>query len=233
MVLGRAFRERTARKIYWAVVVGVPEPVRGRIDLPLSKRADDKGERVRGLVDGDPAITDYSVVERAGRHAAWVELSPLTGRTHQLRVHCAAVGTPILGDGKYGGRAAFLKDAADTRALHLHARRITISHPSGGTLTVEAPLPDHMRQTWRRLGFTDPAIQPPRHQRKGVTRSGVPAVKHGHQRRQDDDRARQRQADGDRQEKPHAGDPRMGRQRQRAERANRRQRAEDDGARGA
>ncbi len=205
----RAFRERSAQKIYWAIVVGVPDPPAGRIDLPLAKRPGRAGERMQGDIGGDPAVTDYAVVERAGRHAAWLELSPLTGRTHQLRVHCAAIGTPILGDGKYGGRAAFLKDAAEIRALHLHARRITIPHPGGGTLTVEAPLPTHMRALWKRLGLANVTAKPPRREKAGAAvalgrsssgrSSGLAAAKHRHQRRQHDHGARQRQPDRNRQ----------------------------------
>ncbi|MBL8659572.1 MAG: RluA family pseudouridine synthase [Rhodospirillales bacterium] len=208
--LARAFRERSARKVYWAIVTGVPDPPAGRIDIPLAKRPGRAGERMQGDDAGDFAVSDYAVVERAGRHAAWLELCPLTGRTHQLRAHCAAIGTPILGDGKYGGRNAFMKDAADVRALHLHARRLTIPHPGGGTLTVEAPLPPHMRALWQRLGLTDLAAGPPRREKTGAGappsgglapgRSSAPATaKHRHQRRQRDHRAAQRQPDRDRQ----------------------------------
>lgn len=198
--LSRAFRERRARKIYWAIVVGVPKPPAGLIDLPLAKRPGRGGERMQGdVVDGDAATTEYAVLEQAGRHAAWLELSPLTGRTHQLRVHCAAIGTPILGDGKYGGRSAFLKDAADIRALHLHARSIEIAHPGGGTLRVEAPLPAHMRVLWQRLGLTEVSVRPPQRERTAALASlRLAPAKHGHQRRQHDHGARQRQADGDR-----------------------------------
>ncbi|HSO43174.1 MAG TPA: RluA family pseudouridine synthase, partial [Rhodospirillales bacterium] len=160
--LTRAFRERSAGKIYWAIVVGVPEAARGRIDLPLAKRPGASGERMEAVDEGERAITDYAVIERISRHAAWLELSPLTGRTHQLRVHCAAIGTPILGDGKYGGRAAFLKDAAAIRVLHLHAQSLTVPHPAAGLLPIEAPLPAHIRQAWRRFGLTEPAAAPPR-----------------------------------------------------------------------
>jgi 23S rRNA pseudouridine955/2504/2580 synthase len=146
---------------------------------------------------GEQAITDYAVVERVGRRAAWLELSPLTGRTHQLRVHCAAMGTPILGDGKYGGRAAFLKDAASIRAVHLHARRLTVPHPGGGFLTVEAPLPQHMREAWRTFGLAEPAVRPAHRHAEAAGSARVPA-KHRHQRRQHDDRRRQRQPDRDR-----------------------------------
>jgi 23S rRNA pseudouridine955/2504/2580 synthase len=195
-VLTRAFRDRTARKLYWALVVGVPEVAQGRIDLPLSKRPGASGEKVESVEVGERAVTDYAVLERVGRQAAWLELSPLTGRTHQLRVHCAAMGTPILGDGKYGGRSAFLKDAAAIRAVHLHARRLTVPHPLGGFLTAEAPLPRHMREAWRLFGLAEPAVRPAhRHAADGLAGA---AAEHRHQRRQHDDRRRKRQPDRNR-----------------------------------
>ena len=104
---------------------------------------------------GRPAITDYRVLERAGRRAAWLALEPLTGRTHQLRAHCALIGTPILGDGKYGGQAAFLAKEGIGQRLHLHARTIRFPHPTGGEITVTAPLPPHMLATWRFFGFSE------------------------------------------------------------------------------
>lgn len=153
--LGDVFRSRDTKKIYWAAVVGVPKPFQGRIDLPLAKQAGPQGERVAtDADDGQKAVTVYSVVENAGKNAAFVALWPRTGRTHQLRVHMNAIGTPILGDGKYGGQGAFLPGAEVTKALHLHARRIIIPHPrSGRPIDVTAPLPDHMAATWAYFGF--------------------------------------------------------------------------------
>ena len=156
--LAASFRTKAARKVYWAAVAGVPRPSRGRIDLALAKVPGRGGERVGPAAGtGKKAVTYYRVVEKAGRKAAWLVLEPLTGRTHQLRAHCAALGTPILGDGKYGGRAAFLKGEGVSRKLHLHARAIRIPHPAGGVLEVCAPLPDHMAATWRFLGFDEAA----------------------------------------------------------------------------
>ena len=151
--LAAAFRSKGARKIYWAAVVGLPKSRRGRIDLPLAKRAARGGEKMTGdRAAGKAALTLYETVKTSGRRAAWLALSPLTGRTHQLRAHCAALGHPILGDGKYGGAAAFLPDLA--KRLHLHAREIAVPHPDDGTtLRVAAPLPPHMLQTWAALGF--------------------------------------------------------------------------------
>ena len=103
---------------------------------------------------GQSARTRYRVIDRAGNSAAWVELQPLTGRTHQLRVHMAAIGHPIVGDGKYGGQAAFLTGTI-SRKLHLHARRLIIPHPEGDALDVTAPLPDHFAMGLEQLGFTE------------------------------------------------------------------------------
>jgi 23S rRNA pseudouridine955/2504/2580 synthase len=153
--LGEAFRTKTTRKIYWAITVGVPKPFQGRIDLPIAKLPGKAGERmVPDEEEGRRAVTYYRVVEHLGRKAAWVALWPVTGRTHQLRVHMAAIGTPILGDGKYGGAAAHLQGEGLSRKLHLHARTITLPHPrTGRPLTVTAPLPTHMRATWKLFGF--------------------------------------------------------------------------------
>jgi 23S rRNA pseudouridine955/2504/2580 synthase len=153
----KAFSGRTARKVYWAIVVGVPSVEDGYIDLPLGKQPGTGGEKMHvDEEEGLPARTRYRVVERAGNRAAWVELQPLTGRTHQLRVHMAAIGHPIVGDGKYGGQDAFLTGAI-SRKLHLHARRLRIDHPDGGQIDVTAELPQHLSETIANLGF-DPAL---------------------------------------------------------------------------
>jgi 23S rRNA pseudouridine955/2504/2580 synthase len=102
--------------------------------------------------DGLPSRTRYRIIERAGNRAAWVELQPLTGRTHQLRVHMAAIGHPIVGDGKYAGQDAFLTGSI-SRKLHLHARRLRIDHPDGDRIDVTAELPTHFAETMANLGF--------------------------------------------------------------------------------
>ncbi|HKS88552.1 MAG TPA: RluA family pseudouridine synthase [Stellaceae bacterium] len=157
----RAFRDKTARKIYWAAVAGVPTPHQGRIALGLAKGGAAGRERVR-LDDeaGKSAVTYYRVVDAAGSRASWLALLPLTGRTHQLRAHCAALGTPILGDGKYGGQAAQLPGGAAAHRLHLHARSLALPHPAGGRLAVTAPLPPHMRRLWQFFGFADDIPDP-------------------------------------------------------------------------
>ncbi len=170
--LAAAFRSRAVEKTYWAVVVGRPVPVEGRIDVPLTRRdptlAGARGERITVAEadddDATHAITDFRTLDHAARKLAWLELRPLTGRTHQLRVHCVALGAPILGDATYGewretGNSALIEGMSDQ--LHLHARRLTIPHPSGFLLSVEAPLPPHMADTFRTLGFTAPAPRPP------------------------------------------------------------------------
>ncbi len=151
--IGEAFRGRDARKIYWAVVAGVPQPYRGKIDAPLAKLPGAAGERMAADEAGKRAVTLYAVVDRLGDRAAWVALMPLTGRTHQLRAHMALIGHPILGDGKYGGAASRLEIAGLAKGLHLHARSIALSRPDGRILTVEAPLPKALLATWRTMGF--------------------------------------------------------------------------------
>ena len=149
----KSFSGRTARKIYWALVVGVPSVQDGIIDLPLAKQPGTGGEKM--YVDekeGAPSRSRYRVIEHLGNRAAWVELQPFTGRTHQLRVHMAAIGHPIVGDGKYGGKEAFLTGAV-SRKMHLHARRIRIDHPDGGRVDMKADLPEHFAESMEQLGF--------------------------------------------------------------------------------
>ena len=159
--LAAAFRGRDVNKTYWAVVAGRPVPVEGRIDLPLLKYAGARGERsvpaTRDDDDAQRAVTDYRTVDHAGQKLAWLELNPVTGRTHQLRVHCVALGAPIVGDRKYhepdqnGAFSAIVEGLGDR--LHLHARALELPHPAGGRLIVEADLPPHMRETFGTLGF--------------------------------------------------------------------------------
>ena len=153
----KAFSSRTARKTYWALVVGVPSIEDGIVDLPLAKQPGTGGEKMH--VDeesGQPSRSRYRVIERAGNRACWVELQPFTGRTHQLRVHMAAIGHPIVGDGKYGGPAAFLTGGI-SRKMHLHSRRIRVDHPDGGAIDVRAGLPTHFAESLKGLGFEEAA----------------------------------------------------------------------------
>ena len=149
----KAFSSRTARKVYWALVVGVPSIYDGFIDLPLAKQPGSGGEKMHvDEKEGASARTRYRVVERAGNACAWVELQPYTGRTHQLRVHMAAIGHPIVGDGKYGGKDAFLTGTI-SRKMHLHARRLRIDHPKGHQIDITADLPPHMAESFADLGL--------------------------------------------------------------------------------
>ncbi|MEO0440753.1 MAG: RluA family pseudouridine synthase [Pseudomonadota bacterium] len=149
----KRFSGRTARKVYWALVMGVPEIADGMIDLPLSKQPGSGGEKMHvDEENGQAARSRYRIIERAGNRACWVELQPFTGRTHQLRVHMAAIGHPIVGDGKYGGKDAFLTGAI-SRKMHLHARRLKIDHPDGHKLDVKADLPEHFAETVENLGL--------------------------------------------------------------------------------
>ena len=167
--LAASFRTRDVEKTYWAVVAGRPVPVEGRIDLPLKRDGGPRGEHTipttRDDEDGQRAVTDYQTLDHAARKLAWLELKPMTGRTHQLRVHCVAIGAPILGDVKYaqpdhnGAGSAIVEGVSDE--LHLHARALRLPHPHGGTLEVEAELPAHMRETFLTLGFTAPPARPP------------------------------------------------------------------------
>ncbi|WP_022682860.1 RluA family pseudouridine synthase [Sphingobium bisphenolivorans] len=149
----KAFSSRTARKVYWAIVMGVPSIEDGMIELPIAKQPGTGGEKMHvDEQEGLPARSRYRVIERAGNRAAWVELQPHTGRTHQLRVHMAAIGHPIVGDGKYGGKEAFLSGTI-SRKMHLHARRIRVDHPDGGRVDVRAELPEHFAASLLSLGF--------------------------------------------------------------------------------
>ncbi|QGM99431.1 RluA family pseudouridine synthase [Methylocystis parvus] len=172
--LGKIFRSRQAKKIYWSLVEGVPKPSQGRISLYLAKGAGmEKArgggrdlEKMRvarhGDADAQHSLTYYAIVDKVGPKCAWLSMKPLTGRTHQLRAHAEAIGHPIFGDPKYGHRPEDDVRRRDPlrampegleRKLHLLARRLVLPHPKGGVLDVTAPLPDHMRKSWETFGF--------------------------------------------------------------------------------
>ncbi len=155
--LAKTFRSRSARKIYWALVPGVPKPKQGRISTYLAKeeRQDDSVMRVakHGEEGASHAVTYYAVVETAANRLAWLSLKPVTGRTHQLRVQLAHIGHPIVGDPKYFDIENWQLPGGMQNRLHLLARRIAVPHPRGGTIDVTAPLPPHMQQSFNLLGL--------------------------------------------------------------------------------
>ncbi|MEA1072795.1 RluA family pseudouridine synthase [Sphingomonas sp. LY160] len=149
----KSFSGRTARKVYWALITGVPSADEGVIDAPLAKQPGTGGEKMHvDEENGLPARTRYRLIDRAGNRAAWVELQPMTGRTHQLRAHMAAIGHPIVGDAKYGGAEAFLTGGI-SRKMHLHARRLRIDGLDGKPIDQTAELPSHFAESLATLGF--------------------------------------------------------------------------------
>ncbi len=160
MRLAESFKHRETKKTYWSLVKGVPKKREDKISTWLVKEQTPDGDKMRVAKHGedgaDHAVTFYRVVEQAGQTLSWLEMEPYTGRTHQLRVHAAHLGNPIIGDPKYF--------EADTNwefpggiqnRLHLHARRIVIPHPDKGVIDITAPMAPHMRQSWNLLGFDE------------------------------------------------------------------------------
>ncbi len=167
--LSKTFRSRAARKIYWALVAGVPKPTQGRISTYLAKEEREEESVMRIAKHGDEgashAVTYYAVVETAARQLAWLSLKPVTGRTHQLRAHMNHIGHPIVGDPKYFHKENWEFPGGIQNRLHLLARRIVVPHPRGGTIDATAPLPPHMQQSWNLIGFDtgryDPIVEAP------------------------------------------------------------------------
>lgn len=156
----KSFSSRDAKKTYWGLTLGVPKLYSGEIDAPLGKQPGSGGEKMHvDEAGGLAAKTRYRLIDKAAGRAAWVEFMPLTGRTHQIRVHAAAIGNPLIGDAKYGGKESFLTGGI-SRKLHLHARRLVIDAPGGGVIDVSAELPGHMAESFAMLGF-DPELGVP------------------------------------------------------------------------
>ena len=160
--LAGAFAKRRAEKTYWAIVVGNPKPAEGWIDMPLIKSGLNDRERVTpaeyNTPGADPAETEYVTLGRAAHRAAFMALRPHTGRTHQLRAHMLAIGHPILGDPKYGDEAS--GQISEGLKLQLHARRISLPHPSAGRLVIEAPISPELRAGFDRFGFDEHEADP-------------------------------------------------------------------------
>jgi 23S rRNA pseudouridine955/2504/2580 synthase len=167
--LAKTFRSRSARKVYWALVAGVPKVPQGRISTFLAKEERDDESFMRIAQHGDKgashAVTYYAVVDMSGPLLSWISLKPVTGRTHQLRAHMDHIGHPIVGDPKYFARENWELPGGMQNKLHLLARRIAVPHPRGGVIDVTAPLPPHMLQSWNLLGLDakryDPIVDAP------------------------------------------------------------------------
>jgi 23S rRNA pseudouridine955/2504/2580 synthase len=159
-----SFRHRSARKIYWALVAGVPKPKQGRISTYLAKEESEDDTIMVIAKHGDEgashAVTYYAVVETSATKLAWVSLKPVTGRTHQLRAHMAHIDHAIVGDPKYFNRENWQLPGGLQNRLHLLARRIVIPHPRGGVIDATAPLPPHMLQSWNLLGLEADRFDP-------------------------------------------------------------------------
>jgi 23S rRNA pseudouridine955/2504/2580 synthase len=160
--LSGAFARRRAEKTYWALVLGNPKPSEGVMELHLVK----KGVGDREMVvpadpkdpNADPAETEFVTVSRAAHRVAWMALRPHTGRTHQLRAHMLAMGHPILGDPKYKTDAS--AELSGSLKLQLHARRLSLPHPSRGTLILEAPISKELKEGFNRFGFDEHEANP-------------------------------------------------------------------------
>lgn len=155
--LSKSFQGRGVDKTYWALCAGAPEHADGTINLPIAKKMiwTRDGQREQMAPAGDEeakkAITDYMTVDSAGP-VSFLALKPVTGRTHQLRVHCAAIGAPIVGDRKYGGPRARVEGVGE--GLHLFCRSMTFPHPATGKpMTLTAPLTGTMKASFELLDF--------------------------------------------------------------------------------
>ncbi len=148
-LLGKLFKQGNIGKCYWAVVEGGPEADEGQIDIALAKRDDSRGWWMKADSEGLPSASTWKVMGR-GAGLTWLALEPLTGRTHQLRVHCAEMGWPVLGDNIYGTAAR-----AGGPRLHLHSREVTVPiSKNKPPVKVIAPVPSHMREKLSACGWS-------------------------------------------------------------------------------
>ncbi|WP_086466262.1 RluA family pseudouridine synthase [Oceanibaculum nanhaiense] len=155
--LGRLFSSGGIDKTYWAVVAGGPAEEAGHIDKPLSKLNKKSGWKMVVDPEGQPSQTDFRVLGRAdgpNGGVTWLELKPLTGRTHQLRIHCSSMGWPILGDPVYGPVPGQLGGETGGVPLHLHARAVSVPlYPKRDPVSVTAEPPAHMLKALRACGY--------------------------------------------------------------------------------
>lgn len=157
--LTKAFKDKTVKKVYWALVKGFPDLASGKIIAPLDKGIGGGKEIMQVTKGGKYAETLYRVLDHAGDQLSWVALSPVTGRTHQLRVHMAHIGHPIVGDGKYSGGESNFPDISNK--LHLHAAALSFPLMGGGTTRITAPLPPHMKESFSYFGFEPGSVPDP------------------------------------------------------------------------
>jgi 23S rRNA pseudouridine955/2504/2580 synthase len=160
--LAGAFARRRTEKTYWALIAGLPKPSQGVLELPLAKKGVGDREMMVPAEAKDPraetAETEFVTLARAADKVAWMALWPHTGRTHQLRAHMLALGHPILGDPKYRTEASAALSGG--LKLQLHARRLVLPHPSGGTLVLEAPISPELAAGFERFGFDEHEADP-------------------------------------------------------------------------
>jgi tRNA pseudouridine32 synthase / 23S rRNA pseudouridine746 synthase len=148
--LGRLFKSGSIDKTYWAVVEGAPPNAEGVIELPLGRLDESRGWWMKHDPNGQPAVTKWKVLGRSTEGpSAWLALEPVTGRTHQLRVHCAEMGWPIVGDAIYGKAPR-----SGGPILHLHAREVVVPlYKNRAPISVVAPVPQHMRVALEQCGW--------------------------------------------------------------------------------
>jgi tRNA pseudouridine32 synthase / 23S rRNA pseudouridine746 synthase len=147
--LGKLFKNGEVGKTYWAVVEGGPTEDEGRIDIPLGKLDESRGWWMKPDPNGLPSVSTWKVMGRTSA-LTWLALEPLTGRTHQLRVHCAEMGFPVVGDNIYGTAPRSVG-----APLHLHSREVVVPlYKNKDAIAVTAPVPAHMRERLMACGWS-------------------------------------------------------------------------------